>query len=174
MYPVSLGYNEARRRIQILIENGHLAEALLTSVFTFEKTYRRALRYCVIARGFTSKQTNVLLKQKSFRDLMELWQCFSPNNERFPAMMGLHHQKLIKAIDMRNKLVHGNQVFTLEQCATEVGNVLDALDTLRDKLTQNINYDGWTRLPVRTKSRLEWHRFSRNSSGPQSIKLTAP
>lgn len=169
MYPVSLGYDEARRRIQTLIENGHLAEALLTSVFTFEKTYRRALRYCVIARGFTSKQTDVLLNQKNFRDLMELWQCFSPNNEKFPAMMGSHHQTLIKAIGMRNKLVHGNQVFTLDQCATEVKNVLDALNTLRNRLTQAINYDGWTRLPVRTKSKLQWHPLSRNSSGPKSL-----
>ena len=54
MYPVSLGVNEARSRIEGLLKNGHHAEALLTSVFTVEKTLKRTLKYIMIRRGFTS------------------------------------------------------------------------------------------------------------------------
>ena len=44
MYPVSLGLDEALKRIDKLLTNGHSAEALLTAVFTLEKTMRRSLQ----------------------------------------------------------------------------------------------------------------------------------
>ena len=41
MYPVNLGFDAAKDRIRMLISNGHHCEALLTSVFTLEKTIHR-------------------------------------------------------------------------------------------------------------------------------------
>ncbi len=41
MYPVKLGYKDAVKRVRTLIENGHDAEALLTAMFTAEKTLYR-------------------------------------------------------------------------------------------------------------------------------------
>ena len=44
MYPVKLGYAEAVLRVKALIQNGHHSEALLTAMFTTEKTLYRTLR----------------------------------------------------------------------------------------------------------------------------------
>ena len=61
MYPVKLGYKDAVKRVHTLIENGHDAEALLTAMFTAEKTLYRTLRQLVISSGFPSTQADVLM-----------------------------------------------------------------------------------------------------------------
>lgn len=61
MYPISVGFQSALDRIKLLIENGHHAEALVTSVFTFEKIVMRSLRGAITARGFTSKQADRII-----------------------------------------------------------------------------------------------------------------
>jgi hypothetical protein len=61
MYPISTGIDAAVARIEKLIANGHDAEALVTCVFTLEKIVRRALRFAILARGFSGKQADLLL-----------------------------------------------------------------------------------------------------------------
>ena len=72
MYPVSLGFAEAEKRMAALSANGHHAEALITSVFTLEKTLRRSLRCCAVRRGFTSKQADKLFGNMGFKNLQEM------------------------------------------------------------------------------------------------------
>ena len=156
MYPVSLGYHEAVRRIQSLITNGHDAEALLTSVFTFEKTVRRMLRFYAVRRGFASKQSDLLFVKMGFHQLKDVWPCFERNNRSLPDTVGAHWQTVPPAVTMRNKIVHGEQAFKLTTCRAEAENVLKALDALRNQTLTDVSYDGWSRLPVRIKPRLGW------------------
>ena len=158
MYPVSLGYDEAMRRIKQLLKNGHDAEALLTSVFTFEKTVRRMLRFYAVRRGFTSKQSAILFSKMGFHQLKDVWPCFEAQNRNLSAMVGeqIWH-KVLAAVSMRNKIVHGEQVFNLATCRTEAENVLAALDSLRNNVLRDVKFDGWSRLPVRVKPRVGWH-----------------
>jgi hypothetical protein len=157
MYPISLGYDQATSRIQALLANGHHAEALLTAVFTFEKTVRRMLRYYAVCRGFTSKHAEVLFAKMGFHQLKDVWQCFEKSNRSLPDSVGLHWQCIPHAVTMRNKIVHGEQVYNLAECKAEAQNVLNALDAFRKTSLNDVGYDGWTKLPVRRKPRLEWH-----------------
>lgn len=157
MYPVSLGYGEAVRRIQALLNNGHEAEALLTSVFTLEKTIRRMLRFYAVRRGFTSKQSEILFAKMGFHQLKDVWSCFEKNNRSLPDTVGTAWQKIPAAVTMRNRIVHGEQVFNLATCRAEAENVLKALDALRQQTLNDVSYDGWSRLPVRVKPRLGWN-----------------
>jgi hypothetical protein len=98
MYPISLGFAEALRRIEQLSRNGHHAEALLTSVFTFEKTARRALRLCIVARGFNSKQADALLKfANGIEKIKELWPVFIKDNDALPSLVGNNWQYFVRA-----------------------------------------------------------------------------
>ncbi len=117
MYPISLGFEEAESRIRLLLKNGHYAEALVTAVFTFEKTLFRALRSCIIARGFSSKHADLLLKKNSgFENLKDLWECFSKDYKTLPETVGNRWSDVVNAKGMRNKLVHGQLVYKLKDC----------------------------------------------------------
>ena len=72
MYPISLGLDAAILRIEKLNENGHHAEALLTTVFTYEKTLKRTVRIAILARGFSSRQADLLMKKGGLQSLIEL------------------------------------------------------------------------------------------------------
>lgn len=158
MYPVSLGFQEAERRIRALLANGHNAEALITSVFTFEKTLRRALRFCAVSRGFTSKQAEALFDNMGFKDLKEIWPCFEKENRSLPDFVGnTKWQHVQPAFTMRNKLAHGERVYKLADCQLAAELLLDALNEFRAKLSAEIQFDGWSRLPVRRKAALQWH-----------------
>jgi hypothetical protein len=157
MYPVTLGFSQAEARILELLANGHSAEALLTCVFTFEKTLRRALKYCIIARGFTSKQSEEVLGQRGFQQLVKLWPCFAPQHQTLPAFVGKKWQYVQPAVTMRNKLVHGERVFDLADCNTAATQMLGALNDFRTQLQTNVSFDGWSRIPIRRKGRLSWY-----------------
>ncbi len=176
MYPVSLGFQEAERRIRALLANGHNAEALITSVFTFEKTLRRALRFCAVARGFTSKQSKALFDNMGFKDLKEVWPCFEKENRPLPDFIGhAKWQHVQPAITMRNKLAHGERVYKLADCQLAAERVMDALNEFRAILTAEIQFDGWSRLPVRRKAALQWHTILTSpSSGPAKAALCPP
>lgn len=157
MYPVCLGFAQAENRIRQLMTNDHHAEALVTAVFTFEKTLRRAVKYCVVARGFTSKQADLLVGKKGFEELTKLWPCFEPQHQPLAAFVGLKWQHVPPAVTMRNKLAHGERVFKLVDCQVAANQVLDALNDFRTQLTAHIKFDGWSRIPTRRKSKLLWH-----------------
>lgn len=173
MYPVSLGFQEAERRIKALIVNGHHAEALITSVFSFEKTLRRSLRFCAVSRGFTSKQAEILFKNMGFNDLKEVWLCFDKQHRALPEFIGNTNWQHIKpAVTMRNKLAHGERVYKLAECKLVAENVLEAINEFRSKLQAEIQFDGWSRLPVRRKAALQWLPPLTKTSSVEQMKNT--
>jgi hypothetical protein len=157
VYPVSLGFDEAERRMRALIANGHHAEALTTAVFSFEKTMRRALLYFAVARGFTSKQAQHLIGKRGFHDLKDMWSCFDPKYRSLPQLVGAAAwQQVANAVTMRNKLVHGERVYKLTECKDAAERVLTALCLLRGVLKADVGFEGWSRLPTRRKAALPW------------------
>jgi hypothetical protein len=116
MYPIKLGFDEALNRIDALLKNEHNAEALVTSVFTLEKLMRRCLRVAILARGFTSKHADDLLDRKGFYDLKDLWEVFDVDHRELHSIIGnANWQYVPEAVTMRNKLVHGQQVYNQEK-----------------------------------------------------------
>jgi hypothetical protein len=175
MYPVSLGFQEAERRINALIANGHHAEALITSVFSFEKTLRRALRFCAVTRGFTSKHAETLFGNMRFKDLKEVWPCFDKHHRALPEFIGnAKWQHIQPAVTMRNKLAHGERVYKLAECKLAAERVLEALNDFRAKLQAEIQFDGWSRLPVRRKPALQWLPLLTSPSGGSAKAALCP
>lgn len=157
MYPVKLGFDEALRRIDSLIANGHKAEALVTTVFTFEKTIKRALKCMAIRRGFTSQHADILFKNSGFKNLQDFWPAFDPHGESLNKILGNQAwQHVPGAVTMRNKLVHGERVYNLVDCEKQAKLVLVTLKSLQTELKTRIGFDGWSRIPVRRKSALQW------------------
>ncbi len=154
MYPVKLGFDEAKTRINNLIENGHHAEALLTSVFTFEKILHRTLKQLMVSAGFRSKDANSLLKKaQGFNNQKEIWTAFEPNNRKLPEIIGNRHwQHIGKAVRMRNDLVHGVRVYNLTECKETAKEILALLNQTVDIFNQEYGYDGWRRVSVRIKA----------------------
>ena len=135
MYPVKLGFNTAAKRIQSLIQHGHHAEALVTSVFTLEKTIRRSLRLAIISRGFTGKQADQLLDRKGFEDLKNLWDVFEKNHNSLPKFVGNQHWQFVpEAVRRRNQLVHGGRVYSLAECKLYAEHTLEAIRILRERV----------------------------------------
>lgn len=157
MYPVKLGFDEALRRARSLIQNGHHAEALVSAVFTVEKTLRRSLRYAIVARGFTSAQAEKLIDRSGLEDLKRLWTCFVPLEAQLAHLLTSQElERLKRAATMRNKLVHGVKAFTLAECRSQAQQVLEVLLKLRKGLQTHLGADGWSRLPSRRKAALGW------------------
>src|SRR5450759_3471653 len=153
MYPVKLGYPEAVKRVLALLKNGHHAEALLTAMFTVEKTLYRTLRQLVVSAGFPSTQADVLMGRfKGIENIKQVWACFDPKHE---ALSKFVSQSTLKSIGdtqtMRNKLVHGSAVYNLVDCKDSAEEVLDALDDLRKALEKRYGFDGWSTMKRRVK-----------------------
>jgi len=156
MYSVRLGYDKAVARIRNLIKNGHYAEALVTSVFTIEKTLCRTLKQLIVSSGFPSRYADVILKQFQGLDkIKKVWPCFDPNNEGLPSIIGDANWQIIpQAQTMRNKLVHGERVYTLNECHKTAVDMLSALDATREAFNLRYGFDGWSTLSVRIRSAL--------------------
>jgi hypothetical protein len=154
MYPVRLGFEGALKRIQRLASNEHHAEALVTSVFTIEKTMRRVLRALVVSAGFSSSQAKVLMsKFDGLGKVKEVWECFDPKSEKLSAFTReATLQTIAEAQKMRNELVHGSKVFDLDHCKRETERTLEALRDLRNTFRKRYGYDGWTKIKLRNKS----------------------
>jgi len=156
MYPVSLGYGEAVKRIRALLKNGHSSEALLTCVFTIEKTAYRTLRMLVVSAGFPSVQADILMKSfRGFENIKGVWQCFDPAHEGLAEFIPATTLLTIKkGQEMRNKLVHGSRVYPLSECSAVAKDLLTELSVVRGAFESRYGYDGWTKMKVRKKSRL--------------------
>ncbi|MEA1928870.1 MAG: hypothetical protein U9N73_11755 [Candidatus Auribacterota bacterium] len=88
MYPVSLGYEEAKKRINTLSKNGHYAEALLTSVFTIEKTLRRTLKQLIVSTGFPSKLAEKYIRGVGgITRINNSWIYFDPGHRTLPEII---------------------------------------------------------------------------------------
>jgi len=156
MYPVRLGYKTAISRINKLMTNGHHPEALVTSMFTVEKTLRRTLRQIVVSAGFASKQADKLVGNlKGLDALKNAWELYEPNNKKLTEIIPPEDWKQFKeAAMMRNKMIHGERVYELETCEKEAIHVLTALDKLKINFDTLYGYSGWETFSKRIKTQL--------------------
>lgn len=156
MYPVRLGYDAAIKRIRKLMKNGHHPEALVTSMFTVEKTLRRTLRQIVVSAGFASKYADKIVGNLRGLDaLKKAWELYEPNHVQLLSIIPQADWQTFKvAAEMRNKMVHGERVYELETCRKEAEEVLDALDRLKTDFDTRYGYSGWSTYSARVKSRL--------------------
>lgn len=156
MYPVKLGYSTAIARINSLIKNGYHAEALVTSVFTAEKTLRRTLRQLVISSGFPSRIADKIIGGlRGLEAVKNAWELYDPKHRKLTDLLDQPDWKALKdAAEMRNKLVHGERVYSVVACDQSTTSVLGALVNVKSKFESEYGYSGWTVAKARRKSRL--------------------
>lgn len=156
MYPVKLGFAVAVARINALITNGHHAEALVTSAFTAEKTLRRTLRQLAVSAGFSSNIADRIIGAlRGLEAVKNAWAIYDPKHRRLTDMLPQSDWKALKdAAEMRNKLVHGERVYSLTACQQTAVSVLAALSNVKALLDTEYGYSGWTAAKARRTSRL--------------------
>ncbi|MEN8134779.1 MAG: hypothetical protein ABFS18_04490 [Thermodesulfobacteriota bacterium] len=156
MYPVRLGVKTAEKRIRALLKNNHHAEALLTAVFTYEKTIHRTLKQLIVSSGFRSKDAEKLLKNiQGFNRQKNIWPCFDPQNRNLPELIdNKHWQHISKAVKMRNDLVHGVRAYNLDLCKEVTEEILALISHTIEQFETQYGFNGWTRITVRIKSKL--------------------
>lgn len=156
MYPVRLGYSTAVARVKKLLGNGHHAEALVTAVFTVEKTLRRTLRQLVVSAGFSSSMADKIVSGLRGLDAVkENWVLYDPKNRKITALIPDAEWKTFKhCAGMRNKLIHGERVYGLDECERCAKDALIALDKAKNILDGEYGYSGWTTASKRIKPKL--------------------
>lgn len=156
MYPVSLGYETAIARIRNLLTNGHDTEALVTTVFTVEKTLRRTLRQLAVSAGFTSAIADRLIGNLRGLDAVKSnWDIYDPTQRKLSSLINPSDWKQFKdSAEMRNKLIHGERVYNLAVCKSHAEASLEGLDRMKLLFDSEYGYSGWTRSSKRIKSRL--------------------
>src|SRR6266571_2036592 len=129
MYSVKLGFDAAIERIESLLEANFNSEALVTSVFTAEKTLRRTLRQLMVSSGFISAHAVAQLKQlRGLHAVAQAWRYYDPRHTTLPQVIGNQDwQVFTTGADMRNKLIHGTRVYTSAACVDQTKAILDAL-----------------------------------------------
>jgi hypothetical protein len=155
MYPVRMSFSAVTDRIEALMTNEHYAEALVTSVFTFEKLMKRSLRRAIVARGFSVAQADKLLDRDGFDALVSKWDVFERKHRTISSMVGAGWAHLKQAKGMRNKLVHGNQVFNLAECKTVAEQVIAALKEFHKVIVTDYGVDPWQKQSPH-KAALQW------------------
>lgn len=156
MYPVKLGYSTAVARINALTTNGHHAEALVTSAFTAEKTLRRTLRQLIVSAGFPSTIADKIIGGLRGLDAVKnAWELYDPKHRKLTDLLAKPDWKALKdAAEMRNKLVHGERVYSPTACQQSAVAVLAALANVKSALDAEYGYSGWTAAKARRTSRL--------------------
>jgi len=162
MYPIRLGFGEVQHRLDRLHANGHFAEAFLASVFVFEKAAKRGLRYFALARGFSSGQADRLFHNFGFQNAKNAWPVYERNYVELADATGPNWQHVPPAVAKRNKLVHGAQVFDLDECRDLALKVFDATQDLRNWVEAHHSIDVWATLPRRLNPSLIWDGSLRN------------
>jgi hypothetical protein len=160
MYPISAGVEDATNRINRLLKDGYHSEALVTSVFTVEKTMRRVLRQLVVSAGFNSNQANRYMKKLSgINSVKEHWEFFDPDHRKLPDIIGQDDWRKMASEKtgfsyMRNQLIHGIRTYNLSECEAGAKEVILVLQRLVVVFNQTYGYDGWSRATQRKFSRL--------------------
>ena len=156
MYPVSIGYAGAVARINALLINGHDAEALVTAVFTAEKTLRRTLRQLIVSAGFSSNIADKIVRRlNGVFAVADAWELYDPRNRKLTTVIApVDWQTFREAAEMRNQLVHGTRVYDLAECRNRAASVLSALSSVKTALDREYGYSGWTPHSVRRKAQL--------------------
>ncbi len=156
MYPVTLGFDEAISRIEKLRDNEFYGESLLTAVFTAEKSLRRTLKFLVISAGFKNKSADkIISKCNGLQALKDAWTLYEPNEQILTKVLGDQNwYSLKKASEVRNKLIHGERVYSDEEYSEHLHKLLPALASIIEKLETTYNFSGWSKMPTRKKSKL--------------------
>jgi transaldolase len=156
MYPVSLGYAAATSRISNLLASGHETEALVTAVFTAEKTLRRTLRQIVVSAGFISRIADRIMSGlRGLDSVKNGWDIYDPKHRKLSDLLQASDWHAIKvAAEMRNKLVHGERVYSVDACRLAATDALRALDNIKTVLDVEYGYSGWTTAKSRRASTL--------------------
>lgn len=170
MYPVGIGYTGAIARINELTSNGHHAEALVTSVFTVEKTLRRTLRQLIVSAGFRSTISEKIVKDlRGLDSIKKAWEFYDASHRLLPDVVGnADWKKFQDAATMRNKLIHGERVYKLDDCQQHAADVLAALDRVKAILDREYGYSGWEKLRIRKRSRLHIEPLHKGTQGSSS------
>jgi hypothetical protein len=165
MYSADDGYDAAEQRIKRLLAGNFNSEALVTAVFTAEKTLRRTLRELIVRAGFISSHADQLLRAKNgIQAIKEHWMFFDPDHRALTALLPpVHWQAIQDAATMRNKMVHGERVYTTKQCIDCANAVLKAIKDMMTVFDREYSYSGWTKHRKRTKSGLHLVPYKRTS-----------
>lgn len=156
MYPVKLGFDEAIKRIKVLVTNKQYAESLVTAVFTCEKTFRRTLKQLIVSAGFKSVMAEkIIANLKGLDSIQNAWEIYDPKNRKLDKVIGIDNWKSIKEISVkRNKLVHGERVYKLDECKADSLQIVKILEQIKKTLDAEYGYSGWTNVTIRIKSKL--------------------
>ncbi len=129
---------------------------MVTSVFTAEKTIRRTLRQLIVSAGFKSTIANKIIGRiNGIYQLIEAWELYDPQHRKLTDIVKATYIQTIKeAAQIRNKLIHGEQVFKLDLCKDVTQKVLSALDKIKNVFDSEYGYSGWTNISIRKKSSL--------------------
>lgn len=156
MYSVRLGYENAIKHINQLIENKHYAEAFVVTVFTVEKTLRRTLNQLIVSSGFSTKIAKKILKKiRGIESIKNNWIFYDPKHRRLLDIIGEDNWRQIKKYsEMRNDFAHGGYVHSLKNCEDATHELLSILSDIKMKFKKNYGFSGWERLAPRPKSYL--------------------
>ena len=156
MYSVQLGFDAAVARVESLLKARYNSEALVTSVFTVEKTLRRTLKQLVVSSGFVSKHANELVRGvKGLREIGKRWHLYDPQQRTLVVVIGNPDwQVFTDAAEMRNNMIHGTSVYPSATCVQQAKAVLAALKRVQKTFDQEYGYSGWTSNNIRRKSAL--------------------
>ena len=110
----------------------------------------------MVSAGFRNKDADRLLRQvQGFNRQKEIWICFDPDWRALPEVIGNQHWQHVKsAIIMRNRLVHGLQTYTLDDCEEMANNILELLDQTVRAFQETYGYNGWDSVSIRRKATL--------------------
>jgi hypothetical protein len=156
MYPVTLGYESATARIGSLLSSGHETEALVTVAFTTEKTLRRTLRQIIVSAGFISRIGDKLVGGLRGLDAIKNgWELYDPHHRKLTDLIAPTDWKQVKlAAEMRNKLVHGERVYSVSDCRDAAEKTLIALNNIKNTLDAEYGYSGWAKAKSRRVTKL--------------------
>lgn len=165
MYSADDGYETAEARIGRLLVGNFNSEALVTAVFTAEKTLRRTLRELMVRSGFITSHANKLFDTiRGLNAIKEHWVLFDPDHRALTTLLpDIHWQAIQTAATMRNKMVHGEKVYTTQQCIDSANAVLVAIKETMAIFDREYGYSGWTKHRIRTKTGLHLAPHKRNS-----------
>jgi hypothetical protein len=156
MYSADDGYDKAEQRIKRLLIGHFNSEALVTSVFTAEKTLRRTLRELIVRAGFISSHADKLFETIRGVDAIKRhWIFFDPQHRTLVSLLPPAHWRTIQvAATMRNKMVHGERVYSTQECIDYTNALLAAIREMVDIFEREYSYSGWTKHRKRIRSGL--------------------
>jgi len=155
MYQINAGLLSAKAKINQLTSHGHHAESMIVMVFIVEKTIRRTLIQIVISAGFKSKNAKQIVKKINFSSINDYWMFFDPFEKPLKDVISsLDYNAIKKAAEMRNRVVHGQHVYSNEIYQTKTQELLQIIDRISAAFQLRYGFDGWSKLSVRKKSRL--------------------